>query len=232
MFVVTWMPNGGRILDKIAINQKSWRLIPSCYPPIQLFEDLLDPADLEAAYELESLTNDRLRDEVGDIYRIPSEDRLVGPGTTAIMAAFSHTGFASRFTDGSFGIYYAGLSPETALSESMHSQERRLALTSEPAQVVQMRCYVATTDATLCDVRNDSAAHAEDWGHAQSLGRKLFIAREAGILYKSLRHSGGSCVAALRTTAITPPATQGGHYEFHWDGKGFTHYSLIQGVTP
>lgn len=41
-----------------------WRIIPSRFPPIQLFERVTEPDDLEAILELASLTNPRLRDEV------------------------------------------------------------------------------------------------------------------------------------------------------------------------
>ena len=64
-----------------------WRIVPSRFPPIQLFERVTDPADLEAIIELESLTNDRLRDQVGDIRLVPEQDRISGPGTSTIMAA-------------------------------------------------------------------------------------------------------------------------------------------------
>ena len=42
------------------VHSNTYRLIPSHFPPIALFENLLDPTELEAAYALESLTNDRL----------------------------------------------------------------------------------------------------------------------------------------------------------------------------
>ena len=44
-----------------------YRIIPSRFPPISLFEDIADPADLEAVFRVESLTNDRLREEVGEL---------------------------------------------------------------------------------------------------------------------------------------------------------------------
>ncbi|MFV0277132.1 MAG: RES family NAD+ phosphorylase, partial [Parahaliea sp.] len=118
------------------VKAKTYRLIPTRFPSIQLFEDLLDPAELEAAYALESLTNDRLQDEAGNITLVPEDERVVGPGTSAIMAAFTHIGYPSRFSDGSFGVYYAGLELDTALAESRYSQTRRLTATAEPAQLV------------------------------------------------------------------------------------------------
>ncbi len=62
---------------------------------------MTDPDDLETIFELDALTNPRLRDEVGDIELVPPEDRICGPGTTAIMAAFTHLNpGGSRFSDG------------------------------------------------------------------------------------------------------------------------------------
>jgi len=57
-----------------------WRIIPSRFPPIALFERVTEPDDLDAILELESLTNPRLRDDVGDIRLVPAEDRIGGPG--------------------------------------------------------------------------------------------------------------------------------------------------------
>ena len=86
-----------------------WRIIPSRFPPIQLFERVTNPTDLEAIFELESLTNPRLRDEVGDIRLVPEGDRITGPGTSVIMAAFTHLNpQGSRFSDGTYGVFGTG----------------------------------------------------------------------------------------------------------------------------
>src|SRR3546814_4091279 len=79
------------------------------------------------------MTNDRLRDEAGDLSLVPPEDRVAGPGTTPIMAAFTHLNTeGSRFTDGSFGVFYAGLTIETAIAETKHHRINFLAATDEP----------------------------------------------------------------------------------------------------
>src|SRR3546814_5612167 len=94
----------------IPVAATSWtpcyRIIPSRFPPIGLFEKVADPDDLEAVFQIEAMTNDRLRDEVGVLALVPPEDRVSGPGTTPIMAAFTHLNpEGSRFTDGSFGVF-------------------------------------------------------------------------------------------------------------------------------
>ena len=86
----------------------SWRIIPSRFPPISLFERVTEPDDLDAIFELEAITNPRLRNEVGDISMVPPEDRVSGPGSSIIMSAFTHLNpEGSRFTDGTYGVYYA-----------------------------------------------------------------------------------------------------------------------------
>lgn len=214
-------------MDKTHLSKRCFRLIPSHYPPIQLFENLLDPDELEAAYYLESLTNDRLRDEVGDIALVSPEDRVTGPGTSAIMAAFTHTGIASRFSSGNYGVYYAGLTLDTALAESRHSRERFLSDTDEEALVLTMRCYECRVDAELVDLRGDEACHQEEWGNAQAQGLLIKTQDELGILYRSVRHTGGENIAILRPPALIPPANQTKHYHYHWNGQEITHVSEI-----
>lgn len=205
------------------VNRETYRLVPSHFPPIPLFENLLDPDELDAAYALESLTNDRLRDQVGEIALVASEDRVTGTGTTPIMAAFTHAGVASRFTDGRYGVYYAGLDLDTAIAESTFSRARFMSATNEKPQILTMRCYQCKINTQLVDVRGDPKAHDPDsFSYAQALGAECKKNNEMGILYRSVRHNGGECIAALRPKAMLPPALQTAHYQFHWDGSQMT----------
>ena len=87
----------------------SWRIVPSRFPPVGLFDRIASPGDLEALFELEGLTNPRLRQELGELSLVPPGRRISGPGTTPIMAAFTHPSpQGSRFSDGSYGVFYAG----------------------------------------------------------------------------------------------------------------------------
>lgn len=72
------------------VNGPVYRIILSRYPQIHLFERVSNPQDWDVLYAVESLTNPRLRDEVGDIRLVPPEDRVYGDGTSWIMAAFTH----------------------------------------------------------------------------------------------------------------------------------------------
>lgn len=90
------------------VNAPVYRAILSRYPQIHLFERVSSPQDWDVLYAVESLTNPRLRDEVGDIRLVPPEDRVYGDGASWIMAAFTHPpvdGRGGRFNR-DFGIYY------------------------------------------------------------------------------------------------------------------------------
>src|SRR5438045_3278336 len=159
---VTWLP--------------SWRIIPSRFPPIQLFERVTDPADLDAVLALESLTNDRVRAEVGQLDLIPPEDRVAGPGTSAIMAAFTHLNpDGSRFSDGTYGVYYAARALETAIAETRHHREQFMRATAQPRMELDMRMYLADLDAPLHDIRGlretlPAIYAPDDYGASQALG--------------------------------------------------------------
>lgn len=224
----TIIQNKEKDIHKVPICQASYRIIPSHYPPIQLFENLLDPSELDAAYALEALTNDRIQDEVGNIALVAPKDRVAGVGSTPIMAAFTHIGVPSRFTAGRFGVYYAGLDLNTALIEAKMSRARFLKATNESAQTLTMRCYQCRIDAVVVDVRNDSKAHTpNDYTYSQTLGKSLREKGEMGILYRSVRNPSGECIAALKPTAMVPPANQAEHYQFHWNGTSIDLVSQI-----
>src|SRR5438105_2965031 len=85
----------------------SHRIIRSIYPPIDLFEDIADPADWDLITSVEEKTNPRVRDEIGDLSLVPVERRVSGAGASFVMAPFTHVSRdrPSRFSDGSYGVW-------------------------------------------------------------------------------------------------------------------------------
>jgi len=197
----------------------SHRLIPSRFPPVGLFDRVADARDLDAVYALESLTNDRVREEAGDLDLVPASDRIAGPGTTPIMAAFTHLNpEGSRFSDGSYGIYYCAQSLATALAEVRYHQERFLRRTNEGPIRLELRLYLSNLDAKLVDVRKLPEYHRpDDYAPGQRLGRTLREGGKDGILYRSVRHDGGLCAAVFRPPVLSA-CRQSTHYAFHFDG--------------
>jgi hypothetical protein len=197
----------------------SHRLVPSRFPPVGLFDRVAAVEDLEAVYALESLTNDRVREEVGNLRLVPETDRIVGPGTTPVMAAFTHLNpEGSRFSDGSYGVYYCAQALDTALAEVRYHQERFLRRTGEGPLRLELRLYLADLDANLADVRNRPECHLpDDYGPSRQLGRAARQGGKDGVLYRSVRHEGGLCAAVFRPRVLDA-CRQSSHYAFHYDG--------------
>lgn len=121
---------------------KAYRIIPSRFPPIDVFEDLGNSALLA---ELEGLTNPRLREQWGMITLIPAGRCVAGPGATYVMAPFVHANpLGSRFADGSYGVYYAASDLETAITETVHHMSEFYAATQSPPERNEFRCLVGS----------------------------------------------------------------------------------------
>ena len=203
--------------------------IPSRYPTVGLYDRVADAADLDVVFAIEALTNPRIRDEIGQLQLVPPDERVTGAGSTMVMAAFTHLNpEGSRFSDGSYGVYYAAQALETAVAEVSHHRALFLARTAEPAIDVDLRVITATVDASLHDLRAlgpPGAALLDPLadGAPQALGRQLREAGSAGVLFPSVRHAGGFCVGIFRPKALRQ-ARSGAHIALHWDGRRITHW--------
>ena len=209
------------VVTKVAWKP-SYRLIPSRFPPIGLFDRVADPADLDAVFAVENLTNPRLRQEAGDISLVPMEERMTGPGTTPIMAAFTHLDpEGNRFSDGSYGVYYAARSLATAIEETRYSRARFLSRTNENPIEVDMRTYLADVEGDVHDIRSRADrvdVYAPDsYAAGQALGRELKKINSHGVAYDSVRHKGGECVGVFRPRILSN-CIQGPHFCYVWDG--------------
>lgn len=200
---------------------KLHRLVPSHFPPIDLFENVASPADLEIVWALESATNDRLLEEAGNLFLVPEDERISGPGTSPVMAAFTHIAVATRFTEGtSYGVYYGAKELDTALAETIYHREKFLSATNEPDTELTMRCYINKIALELHDVRGDEFKHlyTDDYSAPQQFAKHMRANGSNGLLYKSVRDKGGECVAAFKPKAVTIPV-QSAHYKYIWSGK-------------
>jgi hypothetical protein len=205
-------------------QQKQFRIIPSVFPVINFFENLVDPAEMEILWEIESMTNERIRQEVGDIFLVSPEDRVGGPGSSIVMAAFTHIGKASRFTDGRFGVYYAAFSLTTAIRETVHHRERFLRATGEEAGEITMRAYQGDIQKPLHDIRQEEFTflhNPDNYSLSQSFGSELKKNKSWGVLYNSVRHPGHLCVAILRPKAVSIPKPIA-HLRYIWNGAEIT----------
>lgn len=206
----------------------AWRIIPSRFPPTGLFDRVAAPEDLEAIYALESMTNDRLRDEVGNLQLIAPEGRISGSGSSPIMAAFTHLNpDGSRFCDGSYGVFYAAYSLETAIAETRYHRERFLRATRENPIEVDMRVYNVDLRGQLHDIRPQGSVsaeiyHLEDYRTSSSWARKMRDEGSHGVVYRSVRHELGMNAAIFKPKLLSN-CRQERHLCYAWDGQDITH---------
>lgn len=204
--------------------ERACRIVPTRHPSVFLYDRVADAADFDALYALESLTNERVRDEVGQVERVPREDRVFGPGSGPIMAAFTHVNpLGSRFSDGGYGVFYAGHDRAVATAETSYHHARFLAATRQAAMHLPMRLYHVAIDARLHDLREGfEAEHApDDYGPARALGARLRAAGSAGVAYRSVRHAGGHCVGLFRPRGASN-CRHAAILLYAWDGQRFT----------
>ena len=199
------------------------RIIRSAFPPIDLFEDIADPADWPLLISAEQKTNPRIMASIGNLDLVPIERRVGGPGASWLMAPFTHISpdRPSRFTDGSYGVFYVGKVFETALFETIHHHARFMARTAEsPGWTSQFREIVLSVSADLHDLRR-AAGHpalaGDSYAASQALAKTLRSAGSDGVVYPSTRHAGGECAGLFYPDCASDPV-QGRHLDYHWDG--------------
>jgi hypothetical protein len=210
---------------------QAWRIIASRYPPINLFERLTpDPAVWDALISLEQLTNPRIRDEIGEIALVPPEERVSGPGASYVMASFTHINRrGSRFSDGTFGVYYAAAELETAIAETVYHFGVFARDSGDPLRMEDMRVLVGTVEeefedvAALPEPRRSQVLDPDDYAVSQVYGRTLRDDGAMGVVYPSVRRAAGSCVGAFRARAVGIPR-QERHLKYRWNGRRVDRY--------
>jgi hypothetical protein len=195
----------------------SYRLIPSRFPPIGLFDTVATAADAAAVMELAGWTNDRL---VADrIRRLPQAEWVHGrANASVVMATFLHVPpDGARFNGPELGAWYAAAALPTAAFEVAHHLRREAVARQLPALRRTYRTYMATLVGDYLDIRGQQARRADlyapdSYAASQPWGESVRADGGAGILFDSIRHVGGVNVVAYRPRAILD-VLQADHWE-------------------
>ena len=203
------------------------RLVPSRHLP--QYDSVLvaiseDAAHLQAIFELDAATNDRLlagRRLLPDI----GIDELVSgvPHAAVINAAFCHPHpLGNRFNGPHRGAWYAAFDVETSQAEVGFHKSVQLAEVGRFDDTVTYDDYMADFSAHFHDLRlAGSRARAyldpETYVESQALAERLLEAESLGVVYPSVRHAGGTCIACFRP-ALVANVRRGKTYRFTWDG--------------
>ena len=206
-------------------HQEGHRLIPSKFPPINLFEDVADEQEFEALYELQALTNPRLLNEAGDLKLLPKSEIPFGiAGCSMAVAPFTHVRpDGSRFSDGGFGVLYMAENMETALAEvRFHQATYWAGVEGLHYDRLVLRALKGTFGPSeLHDTRNLGQAHPvhspENYAHSREMGVQLRRSGIEGVAYLSARNPGATCWGLFTPRNVTA-MHQTAHYEMVWNG--------------
>jgi hypothetical protein len=179
---------------------------------------------LDAIFQLEGWTNDRISGELGILQKIPEHEWVFGvPHATVVMASFCHPRpGGGRFNSDQRGAWYAGFELETAHAEVIYHRTKELREINVLEVRVEMRLYLANFNEEFHDIRGDnpefSKYHDPDsYADSQNLAQSLFAARSNGILYRSVRRSGGNWIACFRPQLVKN-VRPSAHFEYRWEG--------------
>ena len=142
---------------------------------------------------------------MGEIALVPPEQRVSGPNATWVMAPFTHVNpKGSRFSDGSYGVYYAAAALETAIFETAYNFARISEDSEDPPRREPMRVLLGAAACTVHDVTSlpdderRACLDSNSYTASRRLGARLREGGSDGLYYPSVRHKDGRCIAVYR----------------------------------
>jgi RES domain-containing protein len=200
------------------------RLIPSKHSgPGVLSRIANDEAHLQAIFDLDHATNDRLLAENDLLPGIGMDELVSGiPNASIVNASFCHAApEGSRWNGPDRGAWYAGVELATSLAEIMFHKSRHYLEISWPhADVTEYDDYLANFDAKFHDIRNDArfapCLDPDSYYASQTLAAELLGNSSIGVIYPSVRTT-GTCIACFRPAAVVN-VRKGATHSFHWQG--------------
>lgn len=202
------------------------RLIPSKYTEdgSSVLARIADNnAHLADIFDLDNATNDRLLGESELLPGIGVHELVFGlPYYRIVNAAFTHPHpLGSRFNGPDRGAWYAAFELKTAQTEVAFHKTLELGEIGRFVDDVTFDDYPADFSAEFHDIRNASdfkdCLDPKSYVKSQALAERLLEAGSLGVVYPSVRRSGGTSIACFRP-ALVMNVRKGATYRFRWNG--------------
>ncbi|MHB1124355.1 MAG: RES family NAD+ phosphorylase [Ramlibacter sp.] len=192
------------------VQQDAARNIVSLRQSQDLFDDLTgDPAEWLLAQNVEDEVKPPPYRSRTPIIDRPFED---AQWFNAITWPFRHWQ-ASRFSDGSHGVWYGSESVETTVYESAYHWYRGLlsdAGYEREAVIAERTVYSVACGAALLDLRKavteyTDLLHPSDYAFTQSVGARIHREGHPGLLIQSVRRPAGENLAIFNPGVLSNP---------------------------
>ena len=218
------------MLDGLPVHREAFpktvRLVSSARLRAPVLEALVPAEDLAALAEIEGATSRRLIAEARGTEGLGRDEFVHGvPYASFINAAFAYAKprEPNRF-NASRGAWYAALAVETSMREVAWHMADFLGKSGQLKGVVDYAELFASMAGEFVDLRAAGAHPCLDpdpaigYPPGNAIADAAFAKGLNGIIYPSVRHAGGTCLAALRPHAVQSVAP-GSVYRFEWDGR-------------
>ena len=204
------------------------RLVPSARLRDPVMAPLADNQDeLDLLAEIEGATSARLVAEARGLGALAADELVHGvPHAKFINASFAYSKPREpmRFNPADRGAWYASLARETCLAEVAYHLTKALADAGDFNAVVEYGEMLASMSGVFVDLRqhpkhtslNPDPQVGYPAGNAVAVMARA--AGHNGIIYPSVRHESGTCIAALWPNVVQSVA-QGAMYRLTWVGS-------------
>lgn len=197
-------------LALVDVRQDLARNIVSLRQSQDLFDDLsASPAEWRLAQKVEEDAKPPLYRSGTPVIDRPYEDAA---WFTAIGWPFKHWQ-ASRFSDGSYGVWYGSDTVETSVYETAYHWFHGLlsdAGFQNEAVVAERKVYAVSCEAALLDFRQAATQfpdllHPADYSVPQTVGARIHLEGHPGILVPSVRRPAGLNAAVFNARVLSNP---------------------------
>lgn len=180
-------------------------------------------AHLHDLFDLDNATNARLRGEYGGLPGIGVDELVFGvPNFRMINAAFTYPRpEGSRFNNGERGAWYCAFEAETSLAEIVFHKTVEYQEIDRFDDSVSYRALLADFTSGFHDIRGRGFSKYLDprsYVASQELALRLLEEGSMGLIYPSVRHPGGTCLACFRP-ALVGNVRKGPTYRLTWAGS-------------
>ena len=217
-------------LTAVEVDDDWYRLIPSRFPPVEIYERVASKADLPAVFAIENLTNPRLKER-----KVITQSQVPADCEPPTLQNWNHAPFAYRNPEGGWfipaneGGLELGDSLQTALAVSVRKRELFLSRTDESATSLDMRVISVRVQGTFTDARDLplEMSQADRW----AVGQQLLDDDANGVLYRCPVRPSATCLAVL-DNRVMEKSVQREHFKFVWDGQRISRlYDFAGGVA-
>lgn len=207
----------GDDLPLVDIDSDWYRLIPSRFPPISIYERIIANDRFDDLVEVENLTNPRIRKAKiltdGITPLDPTSPRLQNWN----LAPFTYPNpEGTRFFRPGYSCLELAENIQTALAISVGRREAFLRRTAEPAIGLDMRVLKTPVKGRFADLRHIPEALTAD--ERWLIGDAIIEAGHDGVLFRGPERPSASCIGIVKDNTLER-SQQTKHFRMHWDGK-------------